>query len=43
MHPGLWERTDPESFNEFEKCVDYLIEQGAVFMTPYEYYNYITR
>lgn len=43
MHPGLWERTDPESFNEFEKCVDYLIEQGAVFMTPYEYYNYIMK
>ena len=43
MHPGLWEKTDPKSFDEFEKCVDYLMEQGAVFMTPYEYYNYITR
>lgn len=41
MHPGLWDRTDPGSWAEFEKCVDYLMEQGAVFMTPYEYYNYI--
>jgi len=43
MHPGLWDRTDPGSWDEFEKCVDYLMEQGAVFMTPYEYYNYINK
>jgi Ribonuclease G/E len=43
MHPGLWDRTDPQSWSEFEKCVDYLMEQGAVFMTPYEYYKYINK
>jgi hypothetical protein len=27
---------------EFKKCVDFLIKQGCEFMTPYEYYSYVT-
>ncbi len=33
-HPTHW---DPNRFSEFEKIIDFLIEQKAIFLTPSEY------
>ena len=38
-HPPLFA---PAGFIEFKKCIDFLIKQGCEFMTPYEYYSYVT-
>jgi len=35
-HPGQW---DEASHAEFIRILDYLTDQGAVFVTPTEYYN----
>jgi peptidoglycan/xylan/chitin deacetylase (PgdA/CDA1 family) len=36
MHPGEW---DDDSFEQFKKIIDFLIEQNATFIKPYEYYE----
>ncbi len=38
-HPYAW--TTPEKQTEFQNIVNYLIEQGVQFTTPYEYYRYV--
>ncbi|MBN2411146.1 hypothetical protein JXQ31_05585 [candidate division KSB1 bacterium] len=38
LHPNKW---DDSRFAEFEKIVDYLIENKSKFITPLEYYQYI--
>ena len=37
VHPNLWSHSN---FSEFQKIVDYLIESGVSFVTPYEYYRF---
>ena len=35
-HPGMF---NDESWENFEKIIDYLMEKNTIFMTPTEYYN----
>ena len=44
MHPGSWDtNVGYDSWSEFRICLDYLISKGVVFMTPSEYYEYISK
>ena len=41
-HPCSWDtNADYDSWSEFKKCIEYMKDNGAVFMTPTQYYNYI--
>lgn len=40
IHPNSW---DEARFAEFEKIIDFLIEQDAQFITPTEYYNLVKK
>jgi hypothetical protein len=39
-HPYQW--TTTAKMNEFKQIVEYLISEGVKFVTPYEYYRYLT-
>lgn len=39
-HPYAWTTTAKQ--NEFKNIVNYLIAEGVKFVTPYEYYQYVT-
>lgn len=39
-HPYAW--TTASKLNEFKNIVEFLISEGVKFVTPYEYYQYVT-
>ena len=43
-HPCSWDTNSGyDSWSEFKKCIKYMKENGVVFMTPMQYYDYITK
>lgn len=39
LHPRRW---SDEDFAQYERIIDYLIDQEVTFLTPYEYYQAVT-
>ncbi|MFC1558767.1 DUF2334 domain-containing protein, partial [candidate division KSB1 bacterium] len=40
VHPNSY---DDKRFNQFEQVINFLIKQGAIFITPFEYYQMVNK
>ena len=41
VHPNTYD--DDNKFKEFDQCINFLIKQGATFITPFEYYQIVNK